>query len=88
MTLHLLSTTSKDKIATLQKLLASNDEVVLLGDAVYLTHELNLNCAVYIREKDCQQRGLQTLVNSDQVINDLEWVDLTNKHSNTIHWHD
>lgn len=90
MTLHMLSSCCSDKIEDMRSTLSHHDGLIVLGDAVYKLQQLEQLSlsSLYVRGKDLTQRGLTPQPVKAQLIDDMLWIDLTNKYTNIVHWHD
>lgn len=90
MSLHLVFSASALTSTELQHALNPNDELIILGEALFSLLQADLSTfqtlPLYARSKELDERKLTQAVQFVQAISDSEWVALTLKQHNTLTW--
>src|SRR5690554_8080204 len=71
------ATYSLDKLTAVY---TDSDCLLLIGDGVYQLHSTAAFKSVYVRQKDLEQRGINTALEHIILVSDEEWVNLTLTH--------
>lgn len=86
MSLHMLMSAAPHWPERLKQTVGPQDELLLVGDGVYLLPQLLGHPNLYVREQDLMQRGLTTEHKGVTYVTDEEWVHFTLIHQPVVSW--